>query len=41
MSWITNKNTIIFDPIFNNELDIKLMFNYKIVIFSDFKLNKK
>ena len=34
MNYITNNDTIIFDPSFNDELDCQLLNNYKKIIFS-------
>ena len=41
MSWIANDDTIIFNSDFNEKLDIELISRYKIIIFSDYVLNKK
>ncbi len=39
MNYITNNDTIIFSPSFNDKLDYKLLNDYKKIIFSDFNLN--
>ncbi len=39
MNYITNNDTIIFRPSFNDELDYKLLNDYKKIIFSNFDLN--
>jgi len=38
MDYITNKDTIIFSPKFNTQLDFNLLSNYKKIIFSNYKL---
>ena len=38
-NYITNKDTIIFSPEWNNPLDIELLSNYKKLIFSNYELN--
>ena len=40
MNYITNNDTIIFDPSFNDELDFQLLKNYKTIIFSNYVLNE-
>ena len=39
MNWITNLDTIIFDPDFNELLNHNLLLNYQNIIFSDYRLN--
>ena len=39
MSWITNFNTIIFSPNYNELLNTELLSNYKNIIFSPYNLN--
>jgi len=39
MYYITKEDTIIFSPEWNGPLDIKLLSNYKKIIFSDYELN--
>ncbi len=39
MNYITKDDTIIFSPSFNDELDYKLLNDYKKIIFSDYELN--
>ena len=41
MNWIVSSDTIIFDPEFNQKLDIELISGYKIIIFSNFVLNER
>ncbi len=41
MKYISNCDTIIFDPEFNDELDVNLISNYTKLIFSDFALDEK
>ena len=38
-NYITNKDTIIFNPKWNGPLDIKLLSNYKKLVFSDYELS--
>ena len=38
--YITNKDSIIFDPKYNYELNIDLISQYKKIIFSDWELSK-
>ena len=39
MDYITNEDTIIFGPSFNQELNPTLLINYKQIIFSDYELD--
>ena len=39
MNYITKGNTIIFDSLFNEELDHELLTNYNQIIFSNYDLN--
>ncbi len=41
MNYITNNDTIIFSPSFNDELDYKLLNVYKKIIFSNYDLFEK
>ena len=41
LNWITNNDTIIFNPKFNAELDIGLISKYTKLIFSNYELNKE
>ncbi len=41
MKWISNDDTIIFDPEFNEKLDIELISGYKKLIFSNYELDEK
>ena len=41
MNYITNEDTIIFSPEFDDLLDIELISNYKKLIFSNYILNDK
>ena len=40
MNYITNGDTIIFAPSFNDELDSQLLNNYKKIIFSNYMLDE-
>ncbi len=37
--YITNEDTIIFDPKYDEPLNPELLINYKKIIFSDYELN--
>ncbi len=41
MNYIANCDTIIFNPEFNDELDIELISNYTKLIFSDYVLDEQ
>ena len=41
MDYITEGDTIIFEPYFNSELDINLLLKFNILIFSNYQLNYK
>ncbi len=41
MYWITNNDTIIFDPKYNNKLNGNFISGYAKLIFSDYKLSQQ
>jgi len=41
LNYITNEDTIIFSPYYNEPIDINLLSQYNKIIFSDYELNEE